>query len=94
MELFELGTLKVQPEVELSEKDIAFMRFYIQRHVAGAWGELADKPANDEGLVCEKPILSVYPYGEDAFVAVATDAERTTTTVYLPDEYIKDCRNR
>jgi len=94
MILFHLGILKVKPEVELSEKDIAFIGLHIKRHVVGDWGELADKPANDEGLVCEKSILSVYPYGDDAFVAVSTDAGRTTTTVYLPDAYIKDCTNR
>jgi len=94
MELFQLGKLKVQPEVQLSEKDIAFIRLYIKRHVAGDWGELADKQANDEALVSEQGILSVYPYGENAFVAVSTDDARTTTTIYLPDSYIRDCRIR
>ena len=94
MELFQLGKLKVQPEVELSEKDIAFLRHYIKRHVSGDWGELADKRANDEALVSEQGILSVYPYGENAFVAVSTDDVRTTTTIYLPDSYIRDFRSR
>ena len=94
MELFELGTLKIKPEVELSEKDITFIMHFLKRHVAGDWGELANAQENNEGLVCEKPILSVYPYGDDAFIAVSTDEGRTTTTVYLPDAYIRDCQNR
>jgi len=91
MELFQLGILKVQPEVELSKKDLSFIRHYITRHLSGDWGELADKRSNDEALICEAGILSVYPYGEDDFVAVSTDNARTTTTIYLPDSYIRYC---
>lgn len=94
MELFQLGILKVQPEVELSKKDLSFIRHYVSRHVAGDWGELADKRSNDEALICEMGILSVYPYGEDGFVAVSTDDARTTTTIYLPDSYLRYCRIR
>ena len=64
----------------------------LRRHLNGDWGELdtRDQTANQRALTTGERIFSAYTIGEgeDAVrVWVITEADRSATTVLLPDEY-------
>lgn len=60
----------------------------IQRHASGDWGDLDphDQRANDEAVRYGGRILSAYDVGGRR-VWVITEADRSATTVLLPEEY-------
>jgi len=61
---------------------------YLQNHLRGDWGELCsdDKQANDNALNTGGRILSSYFVGGNK-IWVITEADRSATTVLLPQEY-------
>ena len=61
---------------------------YISRHAAGDWGDLCafDRRQNEIALRDGYRILSSYPVGREC-VWVITDADRSVTTILLPEEY-------
>ena len=61
----------------------------IQRHQAGDWGELdpEDRQANDRALVEGTRLLSVYRAANDTKFWIITEADRSVTTVLLPEDY-------
>jgi hypothetical protein len=60
----------------------------LERHRNGDWGELGeeDKVANDEAVVEGGRLLSSYSL-HDRIVWVITEADRSVTTVLLPEDY-------
>jgi hypothetical protein len=62
---------------------------YLVRHVAGDWGEVnsEDWQANEESLLHELRLLSVYTMNNGTKFWIITDADRSATTFLLPDEY-------
>lgn len=68
--------------------DVDLVATLIARHAAGDWGDLGDedKRANEIALEYGYRILSAYdtPKGK---VWVITEADRSATTVLLPEEY-------
>lgn len=61
----------------------------LERHVSGDWGDVPapDALANEAALQCEGRLLSSYPLGNGVRVWAITEADRTVTTLLLPDEY-------
>ncbi len=61
----------------------------LQRHVAGDWGELdaEDKKANDEALQTGERLLSAYKSVTGTKFWIITEADRSVTTVLLPEDY-------
>ena len=61
---------------------------YLARHVSGDWGELdaQDRRENERSLKHGWRVLSSYPVGEKT-IWVITEADRSVTTILLPDEY-------
>ncbi len=69
----------------------------LARHQSGDWGNVCDedKETNEEALRCGDRILSAYPLDPakpcegwgDNTLWVITEADRSATTVLLPDEY-------
>ncbi len=62
------------------------------RHRSGDWGELdeQDRRENERSLVHGWRILSSYPVGDsskDKRVWIITEADRSATTILLPEEY-------
>ncbi len=60
------------------------------RHAAGDWGNLdaQDRRENERSLKNGWRVLSSYPFGEGgAKVWVITEADRSVTTILLPEEY-------
>lgn len=62
--------------------------WYLARHRRGDWGELSsdDVQANEVALQLGGRILSAYQIGEQR-LWIITEADRTSTTLLLPNEY-------
>ena len=60
----------------------------LRRHARGDWGEVCqqDWQANEEALNDGARLLSVYKAGEAKFWII-TEADRSATTVLLPEDY-------
>ena len=61
----------------------------LRRHTAGDWGEVDahDRAANDDAVRTGERILSVYRSGSGDTFWVITEADRSVTTVLLPEDY-------
>lgn len=61
----------------------------LSRHVTGDWGELdpEDIRANDQSLIDGSRILSAYRNARGTKFWIITEADRSVTTVLLPEEY-------
>jgi hypothetical protein len=85
---FELGGITATPGVlgSISQKE---MLDALERHAAGDWGEVDenDKRANDNALRDGTRLLSAYVTKSGTKLWIITEADRSSTTVLLPDEY-------
>jgi hypothetical protein len=61
---------------------------YLNRHLAGDWGELDahDRPENELSLEHGLRILSCYRLSTDIRIWLITEADRSFTTFLLPEE--------
>lgn len=61
----------------------------LKRHVCGDWGEVDDddKRANDAAIRYGARILSAYRTAVGQRLWVITEADRSATTILLPEEY-------
>jgi hypothetical protein len=61
---------------------------YIARHASGDWGDLCPFDRRENGLALRhgRRVLSSYKVG-DGRVWVITEADRSLTTILLPEEY-------
>ena len=88
--LFPLGRLLATPGAltALSDAKQDAMTF-IRRHQEGEWGELSreDAAANTLALVTGERILSRYRTVANVTIWIVTEADRSATTVLLPEEY-------
>jgi hypothetical protein len=71
---------------QLTQEDILIG---IQRHQAGDWGDVCaeDRLANDCALVQGTRVLSVYHSAARVKFWIITEADRSSTTVLLPEDY-------
>lgn len=62
---------------------------FIIRHMNGDWGEVCaeDHQANEEALGNNLRLLSAYRTRKDVRLWVITEADRSLTTILLPEEY-------
>ena len=62
---------------------------FLRRHQTGDWGELCDedKRENEFSLKHGFRILSAYRTTADVRLWVITEADRSATTILLPEEY-------
>ncbi len=76
------GALKVL--VEAGEDPLSLL----SRHASGDWGELDahDRRENERSLKNGWRVLSAYPVGKRK-VWIITEADRSVTTILLPEEY-------
>jgi hypothetical protein len=60
----------------------------LRRHASGDWGDLCPEDAalNDSSLLTGDRLLSAYGTG-DARFWIITEADRSVTTVLLPEDY-------
>jgi hypothetical protein len=87
---FSLGQLVATPgalaAVEQSGDNLAC---FIRRHVSGDWGELCadDIRENEFSLQNGLRLLSAYRLKDNTKIWIITEADRSVTTVLLPEEY-------
>jgi len=62
---------------------------FLSRHVRGDWGNVCDedKQLNDEALVRRERVLSAYRTRKGIRIWVITEADRSSTCLFLPEEY-------
>jgi hypothetical protein len=87
---FELGRILATPGAinamrEAGESPLKLLR----RHAHGDWGDLhqSDLDANELAIRQGMRILSAYVLSTDERVWVITEADRSATTILLPEEY-------
>jgi len=85
---FPLGFLYVTTHAA-AELDPADVFKGLQRHASGDWGELCEEDVAENELSLEEGfrILSAYTDGRGTKFWIITEADRSSTTVLLPDDY-------
>jgi hypothetical protein len=65
------------------------IRTYLSRYASGDWGEVSGEDAaeNELSLLAGFRILSAYRIKDGARIWIITEADRSATTVLLPEEY-------
>jgi hypothetical protein len=88
--LFELGQLLATPGALRALEDSGELpaRFFI-RHQFGDWGDVCEEDRKENELSLKKGfrLLSSYRTKKGVKLWVITEADRTSTTILLPDEY-------
>lgn len=92
--LFPLGEYLVTPGINaLMEQGLA-IHSYLQRHQCGDWGTIEEEDSAENELSLKKGyrILSAYEVAtsegnETHKIWIITEADRSVTTVMLPEEY-------
>jgi len=61
---------------------------YLARHATGDWGDLDEQDREENELSLEHGwrVVSSYPVAEKC-IWIITEADRSVTTILLPDEY-------
>jgi len=87
---FPLGETYITPGAEealmlAGQTGIEFLRL----HMSGDFGELADDDAQENELSLQEGlrVLSAYRTAKGHKLWIITEADRSTTTILLPDEY-------
>ena len=88
--LFDLGQLVATPgALAALEKTGQTPMEFLSRHVTGDWGDIPeeDRKENQYSLEHGFRLLSSYRTTADQVIWVITEANRSHTTLLLPDEY-------
>jgi hypothetical protein len=87
---FALGQLVATPgalaALEATQQDPLS---FVQRHVQGDWGDLDahDIAENEFSLTHGLRLLSAYTLTDNTRIWIITEADRSVTTILLPEEY-------
>ena len=88
--LFSVGRLVATPgALQCAQERGIHLMGLLSRHVRGDWGDLCDedKRENEFALGKNLRLFSSYKVGSDCKFWIITEADRSATTVLLPDEY-------
>ena len=88
--LFPLGQVLATPgALELLQTYQLSPVSFIQRHVVGDWGDICaeDRQANADALQYGYRLMSVYVISKAERLWIITEADRSSTTLLLPEEY-------
>ena len=87
---FTLGQTYITPGAEealliAGQTEIEFLR----RHMSKDWGELSDEDVRENELSLKEGfrLLSAYRTAKGQKLWIITEADRSATTILLPDEY-------
>ena len=87
---FMLGSVVATPGalVALTEAQDA-IRTYLSRHASGDWGDVSSEDAaeNELSLIAGFRLLSAYRIKDSTRIWIITEADRSATTILLPEEY-------
>ena len=88
--LFSLGQLVATPgALAALEKAGQGPLDFLSRHVHGDWGDLCEEDRRENQFSLERGfrLLSIYRTLADVKLYVITEADRSVTTILLPEEY-------
>lgn len=88
--LFSLGQVLATPgALDLLQSYQLAPLTFIQRHVVGDWGDICaeDRQVNADALQHGSRLMSVYAITPTEKLWVITEADRSCTTLLLPEEY-------
>jgi hypothetical protein len=85
---FPLGRVLATPNA-LESLTSADIHTALARHLSGDWGEVCeeDRKENERSLVHDLRLLSVYRSADGVKFWIITEADRSATTVLLPEDY-------
>lgn len=85
---FQLGQLFATPNA-LSQVTHEDIQVALELHIRCDWGEVCkdDWKANDQALIDDTRLLSVYTSANGAKFWIITEADRSLTTVLMPEDY-------
>lgn len=86
--VFDVGILAITPRASQQIQEDDLFDCFV-RHMAGDWGEVddEDRRANDEALETGRRVLSAYTDRYGSGFWIITEADRSTTTILLPEDY-------
>lgn len=85
-----LGQIRKTPGAKAAfEKAGEYGLPYLMRHASNDWGDICtqDREENELGLREGFRIFSVYRLKDETTIWIITEADRSATTILLPDEY-------
>ena len=88
--LFSLGQVVATPgALTALQKAGQLPQEFLTRHVQGDWGELCEEDKHENALSLERGfrLLSRYSTSAGEALYVITEADRSVTTLLLPEEY-------
>ena len=85
---FSLGQIVATPNA-LAHVSNGEIQNALSRHIRGDWGNLdeEDKQANEDALKQGSRLLSSYLTSQNVKFWIITEADRSVTTVLLPEDY-------
>lgn len=85
---FELGRLLITPAAQNTLDNQDVMKA-LGRHISGDWGDCCpeDWEANQQALTEDERLFSVYHDRNNVKFWIITEADRTATTILLPEDY-------
>ncbi len=87
---FRLGRLLMTPGAQQALDAAGQNPFiFLLRHASGDWGDVddEDKQSNELGVAQGRRILSAYRTSQSDRIWLITEADRSVTTILLPEEY-------
>jgi len=88
--LFSLGQVVATPGALAALNDAGEEpNAFLDRHASGDWGDVdkSDQKANDEALQRSERVFSAYKLNNGTRLWIITEADRSATTLLLPEEY-------
>lgn len=85
---FEPGRLVATPNVICAVPRYELLNAF-QRHLRCDWGDVCgeDKLRNDQALLNGERLFSAYHSSDDRKFWIITEADRSATTILLPEDY-------
>ncbi|WP_186166592.1 hypothetical protein [Burkholderia gladioli] len=87
---FPMGRPAITPGAQSALDEVGISGVVLlARHIHGDWGDLSveDQTANELALLTGKRLLSSYDLPGGGKVWVITEADRSVTTILLPEDY-------
>ena len=87
---FPLGQIVATPgAIEAMEESGQTADFFLDQHVQGQWGQVdeEDWEANNRSLMDGTRLVSAYQTLKGVKIWVITEADRSATTLLLPEDY-------
>ena len=88
--LFELGQIVATPgALRALQKAEQLPAEFLDRHVAGDWGDLCEEDQQENAFSVRHGfrILSAYTTAAGEKIWIITEADRSATTLLLPEDY-------